>query len=432
MQKGSLPLLTIPAHQGTRIYGIDWSLKYRNEIVTCSLDKTIKFWTIDALGARCDGTTHDTLGPAQWDPSRLYPQHEYFPDGGMNRLGNEETIKPRHIIHTRYPVWRARHLPFGYGVLSLPQRGETELEMWKPDASATIEEPIYTVEGHTDVVKEYVWRWRGGGDPEHDDREFQLVTWSKDRTLRLWPIDSSVMKAAGHVPGARIKIHIARAATEHDSPADHDTFRLPPSQESGSGGPEPQVSAPIGNRSILAGVQAGSKAIGMPTRRSSTNAHTVSKGTPSSVGTIAARQRHTPPDKENSDAHGRPTMTSGWMTRGLGPGGRLGTSAAGAGGFGEPTISRFTSVTVERRNGSGGFDSSGPASRIASKSRTGSADARLGLGLEGGAIGLRDLRNLREEGRGRKRGRSDSRMRTAEGTEIGFGTRDMPESLGDE
>jgi len=226
----------------------------------------------------------------------------------MSRLGSEESIKPRHIIRTRYPVWRARHLPFGYGVLSLPQRGETELEMWKPDASAAIEEPIYTVDGHTDVVKEYVWRWRGGADPEHDDREFQLVTWSKDRTLRLWPIDSSTMKAAGHVPGTKIKIHLRRAATEHDSPADHDTFRLPPSQDS-TGGTEPQVSAPLGNRSILAGVQAGSKAIGMPNRRSSTHTTAGQKGTPSSAGTIAGRHR---PALLGRRVHRRPSRRSGY------------------------------------------------------------------------------------------------------------------------
>ena len=27
-----------------------------------------------------------------------------------------------------------------------------------------------------------------------DDREFQLVTWSKDQYLRLWPITEDVMK----------------------------------------------------------------------------------------------------------------------------------------------------------------------------------------------------------------------------------------------
>lgn len=31
-----------------------------------------------------------------------------------------------------------------------------------------------------------------------DDREFQLVTWSKDQNLRLWPITDDIMKSVGH------------------------------------------------------------------------------------------------------------------------------------------------------------------------------------------------------------------------------------------
>lgn len=52
-------------------------------------------------------------------------------------------------------MWRARNLPFGEGVLSLPQRGETTLEMYaKGDPPNLVE----TFEGHLDVVKEFVWR----------------------------------------------------------------------------------------------------------------------------------------------------------------------------------------------------------------------------------------------------------------------------------
>jgi hypothetical protein len=27
-----------------------------------------------------------------------------------------------------------------------------------------------------------------------DDREFQLVTWSEDRTLRAWPIEAAILE----------------------------------------------------------------------------------------------------------------------------------------------------------------------------------------------------------------------------------------------
>ena len=75
--------------------------------------------------------------------------------------------EPVEVIKTGYPVWRARNLPFGEGVLSLPQRGETVLEMFgRAGAGLGVgaigeqEEPrlVETFEGHSDVVKEFVWR----------------------------------------------------------------------------------------------------------------------------------------------------------------------------------------------------------------------------------------------------------------------------------
>jgi len=97
---------------------MDWSCDKMNEIVTCSLDKTIKTWDIHSLDAA---------------PS------------------------PIQTILAKYPVWRARHIPFGRGLLTLPQRGSAELEMWKNEAV------VERFTGHSDVVKEFVWR-KGSGE----------------------------------------------------------------------------------------------------------------------------------------------------------------------------------------------------------------------------------------------------------------------------
>lgn len=75
-------------------------------------------------------------------------------------------FEPVLTFNTSRPVWRARDLPFGRGVLSLPQRGETALGMWSYDHPSA---PVETFEGHTDVVKEFVWRNRGGMSQAHGE-----------------------------------------------------------------------------------------------------------------------------------------------------------------------------------------------------------------------------------------------------------------------
>ena len=66
-----------------------------------------------------------------------------------------DTNNPKVTFNTSYPVWRARDLPFGRGVLSLPQRGENVLDVWSYDHP---EAPVSVLEGHSDTVKEFVWR----------------------------------------------------------------------------------------------------------------------------------------------------------------------------------------------------------------------------------------------------------------------------------
>ncbi|KAJ7613889.1 hypothetical protein DFH06DRAFT_1014506 [Mycena polygramma] len=219
-RKGSLPITRLRAHR-SKIYGIDWSPAVRDELVTCALDGEIKV-------SFC-------LGPPA------------------------ATHMPAHTIRTAHPVWRARHLPFGRGVLSLPQRGGTGLGMY-----AFGKRPVEVFEGHTDVVKEFVWR-RGG-----DGTAFQLITWSKDRTLRFWPVHPDTMAVSFHV----IFAFSTHPKSFRTPPAPTFSFRNPPPPESldasissgsalGLASPHiPALSAPIGARAILAGVRAGAPVAG--------------------------------------------------------------------------------------------------------------------------------------------------------------------------
>lgn len=114
--------------------------------MTCSLDKTIKLWDVDISPA--DGGLRDT-------------------DGNATTLPQYSIYEPYYTIHTSYPVWRARDLPFGRGLLSLPQRGGDALEMWAHSKEAPHAIPIESFEGHADVAKEFVWR--RGGRGKHND-----------------------------------------------------------------------------------------------------------------------------------------------------------------------------------------------------------------------------------------------------------------------
>ena len=136
-------------------------------LVTCSLDKTIKFWDLSRLA-----------------------------DSQSKRSGaaTDSNFHASHTVDTTYPVWRARNTPFGKGVLALPQRSETRLELWgfsESSGESEDAECVIRFEGHRDIVKEYVWRVRSGGSV--GDEEYQLITWSKDRTLRLWPIRRDII-----------------------------------------------------------------------------------------------------------------------------------------------------------------------------------------------------------------------------------------------
>ena len=90
----------------------------------------------------------------------------------------------------------------------MPQRGEQALEMFGLDGDGF--RPVERFEGHDDVVKEFVWRSRGGQDTDFDDREFQLVSWSKDRTLRIWPVTRNITERVGYKYGQPIRVLLTR------------------------------------------------------------------------------------------------------------------------------------------------------------------------------------------------------------------------------
>ncbi|KAL3859727.1 hypothetical protein ACJMK2_009928 [Sinanodonta woodiana] len=150
-RKGNTSLVYIAAHL-SKIHGLDWNPFNEYTFATSSQDGTVKFW---------DFTN---------------PRH----DKGMLNSGS--------------PVWRARYTPFGHGLITVvvPQlrRGENSLYLWNNDS---LQQPVHQFIGHSDVVLEFQWRKSREGK-----RDYQLVTWSKDQSMRIWKIDSQLQRLCGH------------------------------------------------------------------------------------------------------------------------------------------------------------------------------------------------------------------------------------------
>ncbi|KAK2045233.1 WD repeat-containing protein [Colletotrichum somersetense] len=160
------PLKSISAHT-SKIYGIDWNRTRSTGIVTCSLDKHIKFWD----------------------------------------YGSDQDV-PERVIRTQFPVWRARHTPFGRGLLAMPQNEPGDLYLYdqRPppeDPGEGPTEPVAVFPGHGNhKAKEFLWRSRGGiTDDGLDERDFQLVSWGEDNELRLQQVDPSILESVGYVKG---------------------------------------------------------------------------------------------------------------------------------------------------------------------------------------------------------------------------------------
>jgi WD40 repeat protein len=172
-RKGAYPLRSIDAHD-TKIYGVDWNRTDANKVVTCSLDKTVKFWD----------------------------------------YSNLEDV-PERILYTDFPVWRARHTPYGHGLLLMPQRDDNDLHLYDQNLHVEGERnacvrPVCKFKSHSDQVKEFLWRSRGSITEEGDNRDFQLISWGMDRQLRLHKVDPKVMEEIGYQkgqkPDARLKL----------------------------------------------------------------------------------------------------------------------------------------------------------------------------------------------------------------------------------
>ncbi|SCU86179.1 LANO_0C07008g1_1 [Lachancea nothofagi CBS 11611] len=194
LRKGCIPLHVLKGHVNS-VNSIDFNRVNETEIMSCSNDGTVKFW-------------------------------DYSID----------SCEPQRTVVTDFPVARGRYLPFGKGFCVMPVTGGNNsiyLSSSVTDSdseSVSKFQPIYIFKGHSDCVSDFLWRVRHNNNSDVDDREFQLVTWSKDCDLRLWPVHDSTYE----------KVNYKRLQPLKTPLPDHEyrTYRQ-----------EPQVSRNLANKS---------------------------------------------------------------------------------------------------------------------------------------------------------------------------------------
>ncbi|XP_053127090.1 GATOR complex protein WDR59 isoform X4 [Hemicordylus capensis] len=145
-RKPSTAVEYLAAHL-SKIHGLDWHPDNENILATSSQDNSVRFW--------------DYRQPRKY----------------LN------------ILACQVPVWKARYTPFSHGLVTVmvPQlRRENSLLLWNVFDMNT---PVHTFVGHDDVVLEFQWRKQKEGS-----KDYQLVTWSRDQTLRMWRVDCQLQR----------------------------------------------------------------------------------------------------------------------------------------------------------------------------------------------------------------------------------------------
>ncbi|KAI1275402.1 WD repeat-containing protein [Xylaria sp. FL0933] len=249
-RKPSAPLKTITAHT-SKIYGLDWNRTEATKIATCSLDKTIKLWDFAA------------------------------------------SDEPERIIKTEFPTWRARHTPFGWGLLAMPQNDPGNLYLYdlRGQGDVPLEDvvpPVTVFPGHgSHKVKEFLWRTRGGVSDGIDEREFQLVSWGEDNELRLHKAGSHILESVGYVKGNEArKIPITRKGAQYKTYRAIDDPSLRERRTASMSDPRPSSRGSQYRRSALTlGMRTMSPHISKPGKGSSWKGHSMKARPTATKGT---------------------------------------------------------------------------------------------------------------------------------------------------
>ncbi|NXC97281.1 WDR59 protein, partial [Certhia familiaris] len=253
------------------ISDLDWAVFEPDLLVTSSVDTYIYIWDIkdtrkptvslsavagasqvkwNKKNANCLATSHDgdvriwdkrkpstaveylaahlsKIHGLDWHPDNEYTLATSSQDNSVRFWDYRQPRKYLNILPCQVPVWKARYTPFSNGLVTVmvPQlRRENSLLLWNVFDLNT---PVHTFVGHDDVVLEFQWRKQKEGC-----KDYQLVTWSRDQTLRMWRIDSQLQRLCAndildgvedlidgisHLPEPEKTLHPQDAEPQHNS-----------------------------------------------------------------------------------------------------------------------------------------------------------------------------------------------------------------------
>lgn len=130
-----------------------------------------------------------------WNPTKQNQIAAANQDGNVKIYDIIEPQKTRTFIEAGAPVWKVSYCPFGGGnsilgvMVPETRKSETSLLLWHLSKTNV---PLHTFVGQTEIVLDIEWRVS-----KQDESEYQLITWDKDQTLRIWEVDKHLLQLSG-------------------------------------------------------------------------------------------------------------------------------------------------------------------------------------------------------------------------------------------
>uniref|UniRef100_A0A671UQW4 WD repeat domain 59 n=1 Tax=Sparus aurata TaxID=8175 RepID=A0A671UQW4_SPAAU len=180
--------LIVSAHSGAS--QVKWNRK-NQYLLASSHDGDVRIWDKRKPNTAAEYVAAhlSKIHGLDWHPDNEFILATSSQDNSVRFWDYRQPRKYLNILSCQVPVWKARYTPFSNGLVTVmvPQlRRENSLLLW---STLDLNSPVHAFVGHDDVVLEFQWRPQKEGS-----KDYQLVTWSRDQTLRIWRVDPQLQK----------------------------------------------------------------------------------------------------------------------------------------------------------------------------------------------------------------------------------------------